>query len=129
MNSLLIWLAAALAPAGLLHLPPGTARVYARVDVDAQGRIQSVRFRDGTGQTLQAILRERIQSWQFDPATANGRPVAAQTTITIDLKARIEEQTLDIADVSAGVAPLSVAAPLLIGRGRQGPPGQCAAAL
>jgi TonB family protein len=111
MNHLLLWLAAAVAPTGILHPAPGTARAFVRVDIDEQGVIQSMQFREGTGERLQAILRERVQSWRFDPATANGRPAKAQTTITIDLKAGADGQSLEIAAVSAGVAMSYVVLP------------------
>ena len=111
MNQLLLWLAAAVAPTGILTPAPGTARAFVRVEVDEQGVIQSMQFREGTGERLQAILRERVQSWRFDPATADGRPARAQTTITIDLKAGDDGQSLEIARVSAGVATSYVVPP------------------
>jgi len=111
MSHLLLWLAAAVAPAGILHPAPGAARAFVRVEVDEQGVIQSMHFREGTGERLQAILRERVQSWRFDPATAGGHPARAQTTITIDLKAGADGQSLEIAAISAGVAMSYVSVP------------------
>ncbi len=111
MKMLLLSLVA-FSPAGMMNPPPGVvARVYVRVDVDAQGVIQDVRFREGTGERLQSILRERVKSWRFDPASVQGKPAAAQTTVTIELKPGADGQSLDLAGVSAGVAPLKVVAP------------------
>ncbi|WP_313916774.1 TonB family protein [Tahibacter sp.] len=117
MKMLLLSLVA-FAPTGLLNPLPGAARVYVRVDVDAQGAIESVRFRDGTGERLQAVLRERVQSWRFDPALVDGRPAPAQTTITIDLRAGADGQSIDIASVSAGPAPIFIEPPRYAPNGR-----------
>lgn len=111
MHHLLLAAVAALAPSGMPNPYPLGINVYARVDVDAQGAIQSLRFREGTGERLQALLRDRIKSWRFEPATADGRPAATQTTITVELRPGADGQSLDIASVSAGVAPLRVVAP------------------
>lgn len=117
MKTLLLLLVA-FAPASLMTPMRGVARVYVRVDVDAHGAIQAMRFREGTGERLQAILRERVQSWRFDPALADGHPVPAQTTITIDLRAAADGQSLDIASVSAGPAPVYIEPPRYAPNGR-----------
>lgn len=111
MNHLLMALAAAIAPAGLLHPSFDSTYAYVRVDVDEQGAIRSMRFREGTGERLQAVLRERVQTWRFDPATVGGRPASAQTTITIELRVGTDGRSIDIASVAAGVAPLRLVAP------------------
>lgn len=111
MNHLLMVLAAAMAPSGLLHPSLDSTYTYVRVDVDEQGAIQSMRFREGTGERLQEILRKRVQTWRFDPATAGGKPAPAQTTITIELRAGADGRSIEIASVAAGVAPLRVVAP------------------
>lgn len=117
MKTLLLLLVA-FAPASLMTPMQGAARVYVRVDVDAHGVIQSLRFRDGTGERLQAVLRERMQSWRFDPALVNGHPAPAQTTITIELRAAADGQALNIASVSAGPAPVYVEPPHYAPAGR-----------
>lgn len=111
MPFLALWAAAAFAPAGMLAPSMHSTFVYVRADVDAQGVIQSLRFREGTGERLQAMLRDRVSAWRFDPATIDGRPAAAQTTISIELKAGAEGQSIEIASVIAGIAPLRAVPP------------------
>ncbi|HEX9984703.1 MAG TPA: energy transducer TonB [Thermoanaerobaculia bacterium] len=59
----------------------------AKVDllVGADGLVREVNIRDGIpGHTAQLIAA--IQNWRFKPATENGEPVSAQTTVDISFR-------------------------------------------
>ena len=66
------------------------------VDVDPGGKAHVVEMGDVTGladpkgvaaQRINDRLRERIESWQFTPATRAGAPVASRTHVGISLEA------------------------------------------
>jgi protein TonB len=53
------------------------------VVIDAEGRVSRARVRGGLDPELDEAARKAVERWRFDPATANGQPVASTQFLRI----------------------------------------------
>jgi len=67
-------------PGGDLQGLGGTVTLQARVGLD--GRLSDIRVGDGPAELVAAAL-VAVKQWLYRPATMNGRPVEADTRITL----------------------------------------------
>jgi len=83
----------------------------AGVDIDAQGRVTDLQWQEQT--RVHALMAERlspiVREWEFEPATAQGQPVATQTGLLVHILADERDDgsvTLRLADARTG--PMSI---------------------
>jgi TonB family protein len=60
-------------------------QINAALDLDAQGQLTDLRFRDELPPQLEEPLRQRIAQWHFSPVLANGVPSAATVNLFVSL--------------------------------------------
>ncbi len=79
----------------------------ARASIGADGRISAVSLVNSTlSAAMQDAIVERLRRVEFEPATVNGAPVTAETTLLVQLEAKVQHDqlALDIygVDIIAG---------------------------
>lgn len=79
----------------------------ARVSIGADGRISAISLPGSTlSASMQGAIADRVRKVEFEPATVNGAPATAETTLLIQLEAKVQHDqlALDIygIDVIAG---------------------------
>ena len=70
-----------------------SARTMAVVplEITPEGRPAKIEIDPVFDAKLAGFLQRTIESWEFEPATVNGRPATAKTTLTINMSARIAD--------------------------------------
>ncbi len=61
------------------------------VEITPEGKPAKIEIDRKFDAKLAGFLQRSIESWEFEPATVNGRPATAQTTLTINMSARTDE--------------------------------------
>lgn len=62
-------------------LPAAEAKIVVDVKVDEEGAVVSEDLVKGMGNQLDQIVLATVRTWRFQPATVNGKPVAAEAEI------------------------------------------------
>ena len=62
-------------------LPATEAKIVVDVKVDEEGAVVSEDLVKGMGNQLDQIVLATVKTWRFQPATVNGKPVAAEAEI------------------------------------------------
>lgn len=59
-------------------LPQTTQKIIVDVDLDANGRITRAALIQGMGNSLDQLVLDTVNTWQFHPAMVNGQPVSSR---------------------------------------------------
>lgn len=66
------------------------------LEITPEGRPAHLQIDPTLDPKLAAFLRQAIQGWEFEPATINGQPATARTTLSIRMSARVANADGDI---------------------------------
>jgi protein TonB len=62
-------------------LPAAEQQIVVDVDVSATGEVTAETLVKGMGNALDQIVLETVKTWRFQPATADGKPVASESEL------------------------------------------------
>jgi len=95
------------APAHASDSPGPQFHAVMDVDLDANGRVLAVEPADDAAREIADFLRNQIDSWEFVPATLNGRPAATRTSVSFRLQATGAKagRTIEVRVIDAGTGP------------------------
>lgn len=60
--------------------------VILTVKINENGRVTDVMVRNSLDKGLDRNAVKAVKRWRFEPATANGRPVATETNVSVDFR-------------------------------------------